>query len=98
LFPPQKKWTSRCFTWPQPDLLLAHSQLCYSLLEPTIFSKMSEEKVCFANLRGQTLNGVVHHPEAGIPRGGIILCHGMESNKESDKLVLLSRELAQRNL
>ncbi len=59
---------------------------------------MREEKVSFVNLRGQTLNGVVHHPQAGIPRGGVILCHGMESNKESDKLVLLSRELAQRNL
>ena len=59
---------------------------------------MREEKVSFVNLRGQTLHGVVHHPQAGIPRGGVILCHGMESNKDSDKLVLLSRELAQRNL
>ena len=59
---------------------------------------MREEKVSFVNLRGQPLNGVVHHPQAGIPRGGVILCHGMESNKESDKLILLSRALAERGL
>lgn len=59
---------------------------------------MREENVSFVNRRGQALSGVLHHPEAGTPRGGIILCHGMESNKESDKLVLLSQELAQRGL
>ena len=59
---------------------------------------MREENVCFVNLRGQTLDGVLHHPETGTPRAGVILCHGMESNKESDKLVLLSQELARRGL
>jgi alpha/beta superfamily hydrolase len=59
---------------------------------------MHEEKVSFANPGGQKLDGVLHHPQAGIPRGGVILCHGMESNKDSDKLVLFSRELARLNL
>jgi pimeloyl-ACP methyl ester carboxylesterase len=59
---------------------------------------MREENVSFVNRRGQALSGVLHHPKASTPRGGVILCHGMESNKESDKLVLLSRELAGRGL
>jgi dipeptidyl aminopeptidase/acylaminoacyl peptidase len=59
---------------------------------------MREEKVSFVNLRGQTLDGVLHHPEASTPRSGVILCHGMESNKESYKLVLLSQELARHGL
>jgi uncharacterized protein len=63
-----------------------------------LLSKMREEKVSFANPGGQKLDGVLHHPQAGIPRGGVILCHGMESNKDSDKLVLFSRELARLNL
>jgi uncharacterized protein len=60
--------------------------------------KMREENVTFVNRRGQTLNGVLHHPEASASRAGVILCHGMESTKESDKLVLLSQELARRGL
>ena len=59
---------------------------------------MREEKVSFVNRRGQTLDGILHHPEAVTPRAGVILCHGMGSNKESDKLTLLSQELAQRRL
>lgn len=69
------------------------------LLERLFHSlKMREEKISFANRCGQTLDGVLHHPEAVTPRGGVILCHGMGSNKESDKLVLLSQELARRGL
>lgn len=59
---------------------------------------MREEKISFVNRRGQALSGVLHHPEASTPQGGVILCHGMESNKDSDKLVLLSQELASRGL
>jgi pimeloyl-ACP methyl ester carboxylesterase len=59
---------------------------------------MREENCSFVNRHGQALSGVLHHPHADAPQGGVILCHGMESNKESYKLVLLSRELAQRNL
>ena len=57
---------------------------------------MNEEHVSFTNSRGDTLSGVLHHPAQETSQGAVILCHGMESNKDSDKLVLLSRALAQR--
>jgi putative redox protein len=59
---------------------------------------MKEERVSFTNSRGDTLSGVLHHPPQGIPGGTVILCHGMESNKDSDKLVYLGRELAERGI
>ncbi len=59
---------------------------------------MREEKVAFANSRGDTLSGVLHYSEENSPGGAVILCHGMESDKESEKLVFLSRELARRNI
>src|SRR5215471_11450735 len=59
---------------------------------------MREENCSFVNRHGQALSGVLHHPHVAPPQGGVIVCHGMESNKESDKLVFLSRELARRNL
>ena len=59
---------------------------------------MNEERISFTNSRGDTLSGVLHHPAQGTSRGAVILCHGMESNKDSDKLVLLSRALAQRGV
>jgi pimeloyl-ACP methyl ester carboxylesterase len=55
---------------------------------------VGEDKVSFANSRGQTLVGVLHYAEPQKASGGAILCHGMESDKESEKLVFLSRELA----
>lgn len=54
---------------------------------------MVEEKITFANCRGETLSGVLHHPAQDPVRGSVILCHGMESGKSSDKLVLLSHTL-----
>jgi pimeloyl-ACP methyl ester carboxylesterase len=59
---------------------------------------MNEERVSFTNSRGDTLSGVLHYPAQGAPRGAVILCHGMESNKESEKLVYLGRAMAQRNI
>lgn len=56
---------------------------------------MNEERVSFRNCRGDTLCGVLHHPRQSSSGGAVILCHGMESNKESDKLVELGRALAQ---
>ena len=57
-----------------------------------------EEKVSFFNARGDRLSGILHIPaEAGI-RPSVILCHGMESNKESEKLISLSRSLSKRGL
>jgi len=55
---------------------------------------MREEKISFTNGRGDTLSGVLHHAENNPSRGAVILCHGMESDKNSEKLVFLSRELA----
>jgi alpha-beta hydrolase superfamily lysophospholipase len=55
---------------------------------------MREEKISFSNGRGNTLSGVLHHAEKSPSRGAVILCHGMESDKKSEKLVYLSRELA----
>lgn len=57
-----------------------------------------EEKVSFLNARGDRLSGILHIPaEAGI-RPSVILCHGMESNKDSEKLTSLSRSLSKRGL
>lgn len=54
-----------------------------------------QEQVSFSNGRGQSLKGVFHRPARGECRSAAILCHGMESNKESDKIVALSRALAE---
>jgi len=59
---------------------------------------MREEKISFTNSRGDTLSGVLHHAEKHSARGAVILCHGMESDKKSEKLVFLSRELARRGV
>ena len=57
-----------------------------------------EERVSFPNGRGQTLAGVLHRPRAGHFPAAAILCHGMESNKESEKIVALSRKLAEKGI
>lgn len=57
-----------------------------------------EEEVFFPNGRGRTLKGVFHHPASGKSLSAAILCHGMESNKESDKIVALSRALAEKGI
>jgi len=53
-----------------------------------------EEPVSFSNIRGQTLKGVLHLPAGNEIHAAVILCHGMESSKESNKLTALSRKLA----
>ena len=57
-----------------------------------------EERVSFSNCRGQTLKGILHLPEGNEVHAAVILCHGMESNKESNKLTALSRALARRGI
>jgi pimeloyl-ACP methyl ester carboxylesterase len=59
---------------------------------------MLEESISFKNSRGNSLSGVLHHPAGARPNGAVILCHGMESDKNSDKLVLLSQALAERGI
>lgn len=56
-----------------------------------------EDRVSFPNGRGQTLAGVLHRPQKKS-FAGAILCHGRESNKESEKIVALSRALAKREI
>lgn len=56
---------------------------------------MVQEKIDFVNCRGTTLAGVLHLPPS-TPRGAVILCHGMESTKNSEKLILLADALAAR--
>jgi alpha/beta superfamily hydrolase len=57
-----------------------------------------EERVAFSNLRGQILKGILHRPAANSVSAAVILCHGMESDKESEKLVTLSQRLAEREI
>ena len=59
---------------------------------------MQEEPIVFYNSRGDTLSGVLHHPLAGKPSGAVILCHGMESDKNSEKLIFLGRKLAEKGV
>lgn len=57
-----------------------------------------EERITFSNPRGQRLVGVLHRPDGSEAFSAVILCHGMESNKESEKLVAVSQQLANRGL
>jgi pimeloyl-ACP methyl ester carboxylesterase len=57
----------------------------------------SEERVTLYNTREQKLAGILHHP-AVQPKAAVILCHGMESSKESEKIVTLSRQLAEKGI
>ena len=57
-----------------------------------------EENVSFKNRRGDLLSGVLHVPEKAPARAAAILCHGMDSSKNSGKLVFLGESLAARGL
>ncbi len=56
-----------------------------------------EEKIHFTNSRGELLSGVLHVP-ASAARAAALLCHGMDSSKESRKLVFLAEALAARGI
>ena len=53
-----------------------------------------QEKINFKNARGDTISAVLHYPSSEKTGGAVILCHGMDSNKNSDKLVFLAESLA----
>ena len=59
---------------------------------------MNQEALTFHNSRGDSLSGVLHHPAAAKPNGAVILCHGMESDKTSEKLILLGEKLAEQGV
>jgi len=57
----------------------------------------SEKRVEFFNRRGQRLCGIAHRPDRSA-KAAAILCHGMGSSKESEKLILLGRDLSARGV
>jgi pimeloyl-ACP methyl ester carboxylesterase len=59
---------------------------------------LGEENISFNNCRGDTLSGVLHHPAGPRPHGAVILCHGMESDKHSEKLIFLGQQLAEKGI
>ncbi len=59
---------------------------------------MGEQRISFPNCRGDTLAGVLRHPVQNNSAGVAILCHGMESDKNSEKLIFLARQLAERGI
>jgi len=59
---------------------------------------MGNEKITFENGRGETLSGVLHHPVGSNAHGAVILCHGMESDKNSEKLIFLGQQLAEKGI
>jgi len=61
-------------------------------------SVMNQEHISFSNPAGDTLNGVLHHAAGNVTRGAAILCHGMESAKNSEKLIFLAQALADRGI
>jgi alpha/beta superfamily hydrolase len=63
----------------------------------SIIFMLCEENISFKNCHGDNLSGVLHHPSA-MPNGAVILCHGMESDKNSEKLIFLGRALAENGI
>jgi putative redox protein len=59
---------------------------------------MNEQLISFTNSRGDTLAGVLHHAARSKHGGAVILCHGMESTKNSEKLIHLAEQLAERGI
>ncbi len=55
---------------------------------------LMQENVTFGNGRGERLAGVLHLPRETVNGFGVILCHGMESSKESLKLIHLGDSLS----
>jgi len=57
-----------------------------------------EEIVSFRNSRGDILSGALHIPAIQPARAAAILCHGMDSSKDSHKLIFLGEALAARGV
>ncbi len=52
-----------------------------------------EERVSFRNNLGQRIAGILHRPPGPGPHPAVILCHGMLSSKDGEKMVMIAREL-----
>ena len=59
---------------------------------------MKVTHIGFANGRGDKLAGTLHEPARQVGGGAVILCHGMESNRRSEKLIFLAEQLARRGM
>jgi dipeptidyl aminopeptidase/acylaminoacyl peptidase len=55
---------------------------------------MLQEEISFTTSDGKTIVGILHGPAGESALGAIILCHGMDSSKDSEKLVAVGRGLA----
>ncbi len=60
--------------------------------------RMDQETTSFTTRSGDTLSGVLHHAAGNVTHGTAILCHGMESAKNSAKLIFLAQSLAERGV
>jgi alpha/beta superfamily hydrolase len=60
-------------------------------------SAVSKTSIRIPSANGAILSAVLHHP-AQSPHGAAILCHGMESAKNSEKLIFLAQSLAERGV
>lgn len=58
---------------------------------------VSKTSIRIPSANGAILSAVLHHP-AQSPHGAAILCHGMESAKNSEKLIFLAQSLAERGV
>jgi uncharacterized protein len=59
---------------------------------------MSPQPISFVNSRSDKIAGVLHHAADTRKGAAAILCHGMESNKNSAKLIFLAEQLAERGI
>jgi len=60
--------------------------------------RMDQKTISFKNRSGDILRGVLHHDISVAIHGKAILCHGMDSAKNSDKLIHLAQSLAERGI
>lgn len=62
-----------------------------------LYVAVIETNISIPSGNGAILSAVLHHPSHS-PQGGAILCHGMESAKNSEKLIFLAQSLAERGV
>ena len=57
---------------------------------------MTEENVCFSTSAGK-LAGIIHHPD-NLSSSCVIACHGLYSDKESDKFIAIGKCFAKEGI
>lgn len=76
----------------------SHERLRNDGANLNVFGMSNVLSVSFKNSRGDTLVGALHEPARAQNARAVILCHGMESTKNSEKLIYLANQLAQRGI